>query len=154
VRQNYECSNHTQGTKILRRVPKSYAWCINHTHDVKIILVRVVWPLVRTQSGIIWQSYVNFSWFVLKTHASCWNLCLSKLQCVWKLHSAYRNHPRVYRKHTYTCQNHTLRVEITLVCFEIIVVSVVIIVVSVVITFVHVKIILRVKTTLCVYESH
>jgi hypothetical protein len=28
--------------EITRRVPKSYAGCQNHTHDVKITLVRVV----------------------------------------------------------------------------------------------------------------
>jgi heme/copper-type cytochrome/quinol oxidase subunit 2 len=54
--------------------------------------------------------------------------------CVWKLHSACRNH-------THTYQNHTLvHVQIT--------------VVSVVITFVRVKITFRVEIKLCVYKSH
>jgi hypothetical protein len=48
----YDCSNHKQSAKIIPRVPKSYAGCQQHTHDVKITLVRVVKPLVRIQSGI------------------------------------------------------------------------------------------------------
>jgi hypothetical protein len=39
--------------QITNRVLKSHAGCQRHTHDVKI-----------TQSGIFWQSYFNFSWFV------------------------------------------------------------------------------------------
>jgi hypothetical protein len=136
--------------KITPRLPKSHAWCQHHTHVVKITLVRVLQPLVRTQSGIFWLSYFNSSWFVLKAHVSCSNsthACISHTRAYRNHTRECHNHTHTCQNHTHTCQNHTLRVEITLVRFKIPVVSVVI-------TFVHVKITMRVEITLCVYKSY
>jgi hypothetical protein len=75
--------------KMARMVLKSHAWCAK-SHS---------W----TQSGFFWKSYVDFSWFILKSHASCWNLThvwLVNSQCVRKIPSA--------------CINHTLRMAIAL----------------------------------------
>jgi hypothetical protein len=77
----------------------------------------------------VWGSYVNFSWFVLKSHVSRWNSTCARVN------------------HTRACQNHTLRVEITLVRVKIAVVSVVI-------TFMRFNITLRLEITLCVWKSH
>jgi hypothetical protein len=130
-----QCVNSTRMSGKITRIIvqfKSQTECQNHSqhhmHDVKFTLVRVV----RTQSGIFWYSYVNFSWFVLKSHTSCWN---STCSCF--------NHSRKCQNHTHTCPNHTLRVEITLVCVEITVLTVEI-------TLVRVTIILRVEIILCV----
>jgi hypothetical protein len=76
--------------KITRRVPKSHAWFENH---IRACCIAASQNPIR----IFWWSYVNFSCFVLKSHASCWN---STCVCV---------------NNTHTCQNHTLRVEITIV---------------------------------------
>jgi hypothetical protein len=75
--------------------------------------------LVRIQSRCYWQSYVNFSWLVLKSHAA---YCYNTFACL--------NHTRAFLSHTcecgydspkspITCENCTLRVEITLERVEI-----------------------------------
>jgi hypothetical protein len=89
------------------------------------------------------------SWLILKSHAAwCNNMftCLNHTRaclshtcecgydirvwenhtlrvkitlCVWKSHSACRNHNRACRNHTRACENHNLRAEITLIRVEI-----------------------------------
>jgi hypothetical protein len=108
-------------------------------------LFQLLQPLHK-MNGIL----ILFSWFVLKSHASCWNLtraCISHTRACHNHTRACHNHTRACHNHTHTCQKHTLRVESTLVRVEITVVSVVI-------TFVRVKITMRVKIKLCVYESY
>jgi hypothetical protein len=123
--------------KITRRVPKSHA--LYHTRTCGIAAIAVSQNPIR----IFWWSSDNYSWFVLKSHASYWN---STRACVNYTFSC-RNYTRECYNHTHTCQNHTLRVEITLVRLEITVVSVFV-------TFVRVKITLNVEITLCVWKSH
>jgi hypothetical protein len=109
--------------EITRRVPKLHAWRGNHTRACSI-------AASQNQIWIFWWSYVNFSWFVLKPHALCWN----------KTHACL-NQTRACRNHTHTCQNPTLRIEFTIVRVESTDKSAAI-------TFV------RVKITLCIWKSH
>jgi mevalonate kinase len=44
----FDCSNHKQSAKITLKVPKSHAGCQHHTHNVKITLVHLAYPLART----------------------------------------------------------------------------------------------------------
>jgi hypothetical protein len=69
---------------------KSHAGCQNYTRACGI-------AASQNPINIFWWSYVNFSWFVFKSHVSSWN---STRACV--------NHTRACRIHTHTCQNHTL----------------------------------------------
>jgi hypothetical protein len=128
---------------ITHKVPKSHAWCENHTRVCGI-------TASQNKIWISWWSYVNFSWFVSKPHASCWNSTRAYVNptraCRYHTCECH-NHTRECHNHTHECQNHTLRVEITVVRFEFTIVIVVI-------TFMRVKITLRLEITLCLYKAH